>query len=64
MKIAYTAQVWKEGAQFIAHAMPIDVASSGSSPEEARKALDEAVSLFLATAAEHGNLDQVLEDAG
>jgi hypothetical protein len=29
MQIDYTAQVWREDGQFIAHAMPLDVASSG-----------------------------------
>lgn len=64
MKLHYTVQVWKEGIQYIAHAMPLDVASSGASAEAARKAVDEAVQLFLATAAEHGTLKEVLEDAG
>ena len=54
MEIGYNVQIWKEGDQFIAHAMPLDVASSGSSPEKARCALDEAVRLFLHTAAEQG----------
>jgi predicted RNase H-like HicB family nuclease len=64
LAIEYTTQIWQEGEQFIAHAMPLDVASSGGSPDEARKALDEAVHLFLSTASEHGTLEQVLEDAG
>ena len=64
MRIDYTVQVWREDGQFIAHAMPLDVASSGRTPEAARKAVDEAVRLFLATAAEHGTLTEVLEDAG
>ena len=64
MQIDYTVQVWKEQDQFIAHAMPLDVASSGATPEAARKAVDQAVRLFLATAAEHGTLTEVLEDAG
>ncbi|MBI4657289.1 MAG: hypothetical protein HY735_00320 [Verrucomicrobia bacterium] len=64
MKVDYTVQVWKEGGQFIAHAMPLDVASSGSTPEAARKAVDEAVRLFLSTAAQHGTLKEVLEDSG
>ena len=64
MRIDYTVQVWREDGQFIAHAMPLDVASSGPTPEAARKAVDEAVRLFLATAAEHGTLTEVLEDAG
>lgn len=64
LTIEYTTQIWREGDQFIAHSMPLDVASSGASLEEARKAVDEAVRLFLGTAAEHGTLEQVLEDSG
>jgi predicted RNase H-like HicB family nuclease len=64
MNIEYTIQIWKEGNQFIAHAMPLDVMSSGSTPEEARKALYEAVGLFLDTAAEVGTLDEILQETG
>ncbi len=64
MVLNYTVQVWEVDGQFIAHAMPLDVASSGSSPEVARQAVDEAVRVFLAAAAEHGTLEEVLEDAG
>ncbi len=64
MKLDYTVQIWQEGNQFIAHVMPLDVASSGPTAESARKAVDEAVRLFLTTAAGHGTLDEVLEDAG
>jgi predicted RNase H-like HicB family nuclease len=62
--IEYTAQIWKEGDQFIAHAMPLDVMSSGNSPEVARKALDEAVHLFLVTATDMGTLEDILQEAG
>ena len=64
MRIEYTVQVWHEGNQYVAHAMPLDVASSGDSPEAARLAVDEAVRLFLATAADHGTLKEVLQAAG
>ena len=64
MKIDYTVQIWREDDQYLAHAMPLDVASSGSTPEAARMAVDEAVHLFLTTAAAHGTLTEVLEDAG
>ena len=64
MEIDYTVQVWREGGQFVAHAMPLDVASSGPTPVAARAALDEAVKLFLETAREHETLDEVLEDSG
>ncbi len=64
MEIDYTVQIWREGGQFIAHAMPPDVASSGPTQQAARTALDETVKLFLKTAEEHGTLAEVLEDAG
>jgi predicted RNase H-like HicB family nuclease len=62
MRVDYTVQIWREGPHFVAHAMPIDVVSSGSTPEQARVALDEAVRLFLATAQEKGTLRDVLEE--
>ena len=64
MNIDYTVQIWQEGAQFIAHAMPLDIMSSGASPEKAREALREAVELFFATASEMGTLSDILEEAG
>jgi predicted RNase H-like HicB family nuclease len=64
MQIDYTVQIWKEDRQYIAHAMPLDVTSSGDSPDAARAALDEAVRLFLSTATESGTLETVLEEAG
>jgi predicted RNase H-like HicB family nuclease len=62
--IEYTLQIWREGNQFVAQAMPLDVMSSGKTPEEARKALDEAVHLFLVTAADIGTLDEILQEIG
>jgi predicted RNase H-like HicB family nuclease len=62
--IEYTVQIWKEGDQFVAHAMPLDVMSSGGTPEGARKALDEAVHLFLTTAMDIGTLKEVLQEVG
>jgi predicted RNase H-like HicB family nuclease len=64
MNIEYNSQIWKEENQYIAHAMPLDVMSAGPSPEEARKALDEAVRLFLVTAADIGTLEDVLQESG
>jgi predicted RNase H-like HicB family nuclease len=64
MQIEFTVQTWLEGDQYIAHAMPLDVASAGPTPAAARAALSEAVHLFLRTAEEHGTLTEVLEEAG
>ena len=64
MAIEYTVQIWKEGRQFVAHAMPLDVMSAGTTPESARQALDEAVRVFLLTAQDEGALETVLEECG
>jgi predicted RNase H-like HicB family nuclease len=64
MRIDYTVQIWKEGNQFVAHAMPLDVMSAGPSPDAARRALDEAVRLFVITAKDQGTLEEVLAEAG
>ncbi len=64
MNIDYTVNIWREGGQYVAHAMPLDVASSGANPEAARHAVDEAVRAFLASCATAGTLDGVLEEAG
>ncbi|MBI4166301.1 MAG: hypothetical protein HY508_11270 [Acidobacteria bacterium] len=64
MTIDYTTQIWREGNQYVAHAMPLDVMSSGPTPEAARASLSEAVRVFLITAADIGTLDEVLDEAG
>ena len=64
MNIEYTVQIWEEGGEFIAHAMPLDVMSAGRTPDHARKALYEAVDLFLATAAEMGTVQEILKETG
>lgn len=64
MHVDMTVHLWKEGKQYVAHAMPLDVMSSGASPEAARQALDEAVNVFLLTAADMGTLEEVLEECG
>lgn len=64
MDIEYTVQIWKEDSQFVAHAMPIDVMSSGETPSAARIALDEAVNLFIAAATDMGTLEEILQETG
>jgi len=64
MNIEYTVQIWKEGNQYVAHAMPLDVMSSGKTPEEAKRAVKEAVALFITTAQEIGTLQDILQECG
>jgi len=59
-----TVNIWAEGSQFIAHALILDVLSSGPTPQAAREAVDEAVRCFVPTATEAGTLDQILEECG
>ena len=64
MNIDYTVQIWREGEQYIAHAMPVDVMSFGPSAEDARKALKEAVHLFMETVQDMGTMEEVLDECG
>ena len=64
MKLDMNVHIWKEDRQYLAHAMPLDVMSSGPTPEAARRAVDEAVHLFLQTALEVGTLEEILEECG
>lgn len=51
-----TAVIWKEGSQFISKCPELGVASYGSTPDRATKALEEAVDLFLSNAKRLGTL--------
>ncbi len=63
-EIEYTVQIWQEGDNFIAHAMPLDVMSSGPDPGSARAAVAEAVEVFLMTAKDMGSLEEILCECG
>lgn len=64
MEINYTTQIWKEGKMYVSFEPKLDVASCGYTIDEARKNLDEAVSLFLQEAHKKGSLKRILEEAG
>ncbi|MFL6233000.1 MAG: hypothetical protein ACJ76N_07690 [Thermoanaerobaculia bacterium] len=64
MNLDLTIYLTREGRQYVAHAMPLDVVSSGPTPEAAREAVYEAVRAFLLTAADEGALEEVLEECG
>jgi hypothetical protein len=64
MNLDLTIYLAKEGRHYVAHAMPLDVVSSGPTPEAAREAVYEAARAFLLTAAEAGTLEEVLEECG
>ncbi len=62
--IEIKSEIFKEDNQYIAVCYELNVSSFGDTPEEAKKSLKEAVSLFLEECERMGTLDAVLEEAG
>lgn len=54
-----TAVIWKEGRKYVSKCPELGVASCGTSPEQARAALEEAVELYLTNAKKLGLLEDV-----
>ena len=66
MNVHMNVRTWldRETGQYIAHALPIDVASHGPTPDAAKASVDEAVRAFIAAAKQHGTLEEVMEECG
>src|SRR5712691_6037582 len=64
MEIQFTTRIFKEGRNYVAHALELDVSSCGGSKEKALRNLKEAVRLFLEEAERMSTLEQILEEAG
>ena len=54
-----TAVIWQEGNRYVSRCPEIGVASFGKIPTMARRALQEAVELWIANARKLGILDDV-----
>ena len=54
-----TAVIWKEGKRYVSKCPELGVASYGTTPEKARRALTEAVELYMSNAKKLGLLDDV-----
>ncbi len=54
--ISLNAQVWKEGATYVAFNPELDISSCGDSAGQAKSRLREAISLFLEECARTGAL--------
>jgi hypothetical protein len=61
MRADCTVSIWKDCGQFVEHLMPINGASFGQAPEEARNAVDEAVCALVGSYSNAGTLDQTIE---
>ncbi|MDP3722134.1 MAG: type II toxin-antitoxin system HicB family antitoxin [Candidatus Omnitrophota bacterium] len=54
-----TAIIWKEGRWYVSKCPELGVASYGATPDKARRALGEAVELYLVNAKRLGILEDV-----
>ena len=54
-----TAVIWQEGKRYVSRCPEIGVASYGKTPAAARKALQEAVELWISNARKLGILEDV-----
>jgi len=62
--ISFTTHIFKEGDTYVAYVPELDVSSCGSTDEEARKNIRDALQGFFEVSMEMGTLDEILEEAG
>jgi predicted RNase H-like HicB family nuclease len=62
--LVITEEIWKEGNMYTAYCPELDVASCGTTIEEAQKNLLEVIEIQLEETARLGTLKTFLEDAG
>lgn len=53
-QLNFTAVIWKEDVGYVSKCPELGVASAGDTPDEARRNLQEAISLYLENAEELG----------
>ena len=63
-EISFTIQIFKERKQFVAYVPGLDVSSAGTTVEEAKAHILEAVDAFIEETKRIGTLAEVLEEAG
>jgi predicted RNase H-like HicB family nuclease len=61
---SFTTHIFREGPMYVAYVPALDVSSCGSTDEEARKNIRDAVRGFLAASAGMGTLDEIPREAG
>jgi hypothetical protein len=61
---AFDVHIFKEGDAYVAYVPALDVSSCGATDDEARRNIRDAVRGFLASSADMGTLDEILQEAG
>jgi predicted RNase H-like HicB family nuclease len=62
--IALTAKIYREGDQYVAHCVELDIASCGDTEEEAFENLVDASDVYVATLEETGQIERVFAERG
>jgi len=62
--ISYTVHTFNERGTYVSYVPELDLSSCGTTSEEARKNIRDAVQGFVDTSADMGTLDEILEEAG
>ncbi len=60
-QLNFTAVIWKEEVGYVSKCPELGVASAGDTPDEARRNLQEAISLYLENAEELGLMEDLKE---
>ncbi|HCB35772.1 MAG: hypothetical protein A2W52_02990 [Candidatus Taylorbacteria bacterium RIFCSPHIGHO2_02_49_25] len=63
-KLTFTAQIFREGRQYVSFNPELRVASCGKTADIAKENLKDAIRGFLLSAHKKGTLHDILEDAG
>jgi predicted RNase H-like HicB family nuclease len=63
-EIDYTVHMFREGDAYVAYVPELDVSSCGTTDEEARKNIRDAVRGFVEASRDMGTLAEILEEAG
>lgn len=61
---SFDAQIFKDGDTYVAYVATLDLSTCGATEEEARRNILDAVRGFLASSADLGTLNEILEEAG
>ena len=62
--IALTAKIYREGDQYVAHCVELDIASCGDTEEEAFENLVDASDVYVTTLEETGQIERVFAERG
>lgn len=63
-KLTFTAQIFREGRQYVSFNPELRVASCGATPEKAKHNLKDAIRGFMLSAHKKGTLFNILEEGG